>query len=87
METKICTACRRELPVSSFSKNIACKDGLNTKCKECVKKSRSRNKIVIPQQGVKATFKISDFNDDMLFAELRRRGYTGELRFTRLVNV
>ena len=79
METKICSTCRRELPVTEFSKNRACKDGLNTKCKECVKNC--------PQPGIKATFKISDFTDDMLFAELRRRGYTGELRFTKIVNV
>lgn len=87
METKICSTCRRELPVTEFSKNRACKDGLNTKCKECVKKRRTEPNLYCPQPGIKATFKISDFTDDMLFAELRRRGYTGELRFTRIVNV
>lgn len=41
----------------------------------------------ITQQGVKATLKMSDFDDTMLFAELRRRGYTGELRYSKVINV
>lgn len=41
----------------------------------------------ITQQGVKATLKMSDFDDNMLFAELRRRGYTGELRYSKVINV
>ena len=30
---------------------------------------------------------MSDFDDNMLFAELRRRGYTGELRYSKVVNI
>lgn len=39
------------------------------------------------QQGSKATLSLADFEDSQLFAELRRRGYTGELRFYKVVNV
>lgn len=35
----------------------------------------------LPQQGSKAIFTLADIEDSSLFAELRRRGYTGELRF------
>lgn len=35
-----------------------------------------------PQQGSKATLSLADFTDDNIFAELRRRGYNGELRRT-----
>lgn len=41
----------------------------------------------IPQQGSKATFSLADFEDGQLFAELRRRGYTGELRFSKVITV
>lgn len=39
------------------------------------------------QQGSKAILSLADFEDNQLFAELRRRGYTGELRFSKVVNV
>jgi len=40
-----------------------------------------------PQPGNKATLSLADFTDENLFAELRRRGYNGELRFSKVVNV
>ncbi len=40
-----------------------------------------------PQQGSKATLTLADFEDNQLFAELRRRGYTGELRFSKVISV
>lgn len=39
METKYCSSCERDLPVTMFSKNRSRKDGLQSKCKECRKKS------------------------------------------------
>lgn len=41
----------------------------------------------IAQQGSKAILSLADFEDSQLFAELRRRGYTGELRFSKVINV
>ena len=35
------------------------------------------------QPGYKAILSLADFEDNQLFAELRRRGYTGELRFLK----
>lgn len=32
---KVCSKCGRELPVEQFSKRIASKDGLQSKCREC----------------------------------------------------
>ena len=74
METKVCKECGQSLPKSNFSKNKATKDGLANYCKKC---DKERN----------ATLKMSDFDDNMLFAELRRRGYTGELRYSKVVNI
>lgn len=41
----------------------------------------------MPQQGNKATLTLADFTDENLFGELRRRGYNGELRLIKIVNV
>ena len=40
-----------------------------------------------PQQGSKAIFTLADIEDNLLFAELRRRNYTGELRFSKVISV
>ena len=41
----------------------------------------------IPQPGTKAALTLADFTDDCIFAELRRRGYNGELRFSKVIVV
>lgn len=41
----------------------------------------------VPQPGNKATLTLADFTDENIFAELRRRGYNGELRFSRVITV
>lgn len=51
------------------------------------KKSEVRPENYNKQQGVKAILSLADFEDNQLFAELRRRGYTGELRFSKVINV
>ena len=38
VETKRCTKCGRELPLSEFSENVGYRDGYKTHCKECVRK-------------------------------------------------
>lgn len=40
-----------------------------------------------PQPGNKAILSLADFSDENLFGELRRRGYNGELRLIKVVNV
>lgn len=40
-----------------------------------------------PQRGFKANLSLADFEDSQLFAEMRRRGYTGELRYVKVVTV
>lgn len=49
--------------------------------------SAKRPDHYIPQQGSKATFTLADFTDENIFAELRRRGYNGELRWSKIVSV
>lgn len=61
--------------------------GWQTIVRSVTRKRRRKSSGGITQQGVKATLKMSDFDDNMLFAELRRRGYTGELRYSKVVNI
>ena len=49
--------------------------------------SETRPEDYIPQQGNKATLTLADFTDENLFAELRRRGYNGTLRYSKVINV
>lgn len=43
-ETKICTKCKRELPLSQFWEDIAYKDGHKTWCREMHREHRLRQK-------------------------------------------
>lgn len=47
----------------------------------------TRPESYVPQQGHKATLSLADFTDDQLVAEFKRRGFAGELRFTKVVMV
>ena len=52
-QTKVCSHCKRELPVTEFYTSVSTKDGYRTQCKECAKQSsletakrrREQNKI------------------------------------------
>lgn len=35
VETKVCTKCRRDLPLEAFSKNARTRDGRDFRCKDC----------------------------------------------------
>lgn len=60
----------------------------NSKLKEKTESTgKTRPANYIPQPGNKATFTLADFTDDSIFAELRRRGYNGELRYSKVVNI
>lgn len=50
-------------------------------------KSPKRPADYTPQQGNKATLTLADFTDENIFAELRRRGYNGELKWSKIINV
>lgn len=40
---KVCTRCKRVLPITSFSKHKSKRDGLQCTCKECSAKAKRRN--------------------------------------------
>ena len=96
METKVCKKCGKELPVESYYKNGATKDGLDVYCKECKKaanseyskKRREREKKIIEErEAYDRKYKIytnrdlAKFQPRELMLELKARGYEGELVF------
>lgn len=85
METKICSKCRRELPLASFHKAAKSPDGHQCYCKECkasINKQHGIELKQLPKDELLATFQPYE-----LIAELRRRGYSGELKCTFTVKV
>ena len=51
METKKCSRCGRELPVTEFGKNKRAKDGLQVFCKECFRQYARNKRVGAPKQG------------------------------------
>ena len=100
--TKKCSKCGRELPVSEFYKNNRTKDGYCYYCKSChdesVKKSKCLKKDVThktmseqPKQvhlnKVYSNPELAKFQPRELIAELRARGYSGELSIRQVITV
>jgi RNase P subunit RPR2 len=81
---KICKGCGRLLPLSGFYRDKGVKGGYMAKCKKCEAIRRASRTT---QQGVKATLRLTDFEDTHLFAELRRRGYSGELIHSKTITI
>lgn len=96
--TKVCKCCGKEMPLTDFKRNKNTPDGHESICKQCRRDRREQRKLQklmegvhsAPQhskRGIKATLKLSDFTDNMLFAELKRRGYVGTLTYSRTVEI
>lgn len=95
---KKCCRCGRELPLSEFHLNRSNKDGHSSICKDCVKaydKERNLKKRAATKKKetdrkarqIPLKADISNLTDSELFAELKKRGYTGELHFSKVVNL
>lgn len=47
METKICSKCKRELPIENFQSDRSSKDGFYSSCKDCKRIYRANNKKML----------------------------------------
>ena len=95
VKTKRCPKCGRELPVSEFSKRARSTDGLQIYCRECLKRynnerhktggvtSQNTNKL----NKIYFSEKLAGFTPRELIAELRSRGYKGELTYVQKIKV
>ena len=85
---KECKRCHRLLPESEFYKNIKAKDGLQSWCKSCV---NDYDKNVRPfKEKTKmggGNPALAEFTPRQLIDELRKRGYTGELKYVQTIKL
>lgn len=79
METKVCVKCGKELPVSKFYHNSNSEDGYSAVCRPC---ACTRRKPIVGGNPALAMFQPRE-----LIAELRFRGYRGELELTQKIKV
>lgn len=80
--TKKCYKCGRTLPVTEFYKNRHMKDGLQTICKECVKKRDEERKA--KRLGELKDIGLSAYTPRELMHELAKRGYKGKLQYVQV---
>lgn len=78
-KTKKCYKCGRTLPITEFYKNRYMKDGLQTICKECVKKRDEERKT--KRLGELKDIGLSAYTPRDLMHELAKRGYYGSVCF------
>lgn len=95
METKICVCCGKVLPVSAFGKNRQSSDGLMVSCKECTNKRYRDNYRKRKGMSVDTPKTVKHLDDDgknpdlskfharELIAELKARGYKGEIFYVQ----
>lgn len=82
--TKVCPKCGRELPTSEFNKSSKNKDGLQSWCRECQREAQKR----VPKiKDVRSDNPLSAYTPRQLMAELKRRGYDGELTFVQKIKL
>ena len=95
METKTCSCCGKELPVTEFN-SIKKKSGevkQLTVCKECMRikqseghaarKAQRENKMQEEVQEAR-NLRLHEFSPRELMEELHRRGYEGKLRYVQV---
>ena len=80
-QTKVCTKCGRELPLSMFGKGND-KYGKRTQCKECVNKYTRDYLYAKKMASLERNPDLARFTPRELISELRARGYEGNLVFT-----
>lgn len=93
-QTKMCSTCRRELPLSEFNKLSKSPDGHQYACRECQRKAvranyekkkaqRHAENVAIPTENNP----LSAFKPRELIQELRNRGYRGKLTYTHTIEL
>ena len=99
METKICSKCKQEKPLEEFNKSSTSADGLQYVCKECMavynkqrseEKKKKKDVIIQNDHTLKKVYsnpELAKFHPRELIAELKARGYSGELRYTQVFAV
>lgn len=84
--TKVCNKCGQEKPITEFQKSKTCSDGHVGQCNACINervRARRMKSVTPPDENNP----LSAYQPRELIAELRRRGYVGELKYTQVIKV
>lgn len=88
METKVCSCCGKEKPVSEFYRNAW---GVTSVCSEChAKKSSDGRRKAKEAKSLETRLqearllRLQDFTPRELMCELKRRGYEGQFTYTEV---
>ena len=84
---KECSRCHKVLEDSCFYKNTRNKDGLQTMCKDCQKEYNKIRKGGGMKSKSYTNPDLAQFTPRQLIAELKARGYTGELKYVQVINL
>ena len=101
VQTKVCSKCGKELPLSEFYKHPSTKDGLMNHCKGChytvtrknleKRKAKKEADSIVEKphvfHKVYLNPELAKFQPKDLIAELRARGYSGELSVKQTIVV
>ena len=79
-EYRKCRSCGRILPIENFYLNERCRGGHEPRCKECKAKRKAYTKS-------SADISLSAISYEILVEELRRRGFKGEIRQSKIVTI
>lgn len=81
-----CKACKNELKKTY---NIGSKPGKRTKNKKQKDMAPTSHPDVLPfvVETPTPTLNLADMTDKELFEEIRRRGYTGDLRYSKVITI
>jgi hypothetical protein len=75
-QTKVCKRCHQERPVSEFAVSSKSADGLQSWCRSC-----HRQNYIEKEKLGGAESPLSQFKPRELIEELRKRGYSGKLKY------
>lgn len=78
-----CKRCGRILPIEEFRKNGSCRGGYEPTCKTC----KGSGEFVRPCRKSSMDIDLSSLSIDVLLSEIRSRGYTGELRYQKVITL
>ena len=79
-----CRRCGKILPITDFNPNESCRGGYEPTCKAC-KEIRKSQKPAIKKSS--QDIDLSSISDEVLMCEIRKRGFTGELRYSRIITI
>lgn len=86
-QTKFCPSCGETKPITEFSRNKTAKDGRQSECKACknkrAKEKRDAHKLLIGG----GDNPLIGYTPRQLMEELARRGYTGKLSYTKVIDI